>query len=163
MTYEEYRQHMRKYSRDTMVMSFVVTKHPDFEALEKAGDEVIPWLLNDLLDPDWHCSHCYSEGFEFPPGWEWDAVKRNWPTDTGVPCTVCKGKGSINSWACMHLLWDHVGRDKGPKIEEWMRGRHAALTKLWQKWGEQHGYLPVTPDEPEATNLLTRILKAIGW
>lgn len=108
MTYEEYRQHMRAYSRDTMVMSFVVTKHPDFQALKDAGDEVIPWLLHDLLDPDWYCAHCYGEGFEFPAGWEWDSEKRNWPTDTGIPCTKCKGKGGINSTRLSWCVRSHV-------------------------------------------------------
>src|SRR5271157_3488634 len=97
----EYRQHMRKYSRDTMVMSFVVTKHPDYQALKAAGKEIIPILFADIVDPAWHCTHCYGEGFEFPVGWVWDNERRNWPTDTGIPCSECKGKGNVNSWA-----WD---------------------------------------------------------
>ena len=96
MTREEYRQHMRTYSRQTMHMSFVVTKHPDYQALREAGKDIITFLLEDLIDPRWYCSHCYGEGFEFPPDWEWDAVKRNWPTDTGIPCTRCNGRGGTN-------------------------------------------------------------------
>jgi hypothetical protein len=162
MTKDEYRQHMRKYSCDTMVMSFVVTNHPDYQALVKeAGKEIIPYLLDDMFDPNWNCSHCYGEGFEFPPGWVWDNELRNWPTDTGIPCSKCKGKGSINSWACMTLLWDKVGRDNGPKIENWMRGRHAVLTKAWRKWGEQNGYLPASPEEKESPGVLARAGRAL--
>ena len=69
MTKEEYRQHMRQYSRDTMVMSFVVTKHDDYQALKAAGKEIIPWLLEDLLDPYWCCNTCHGEGYEFVPTW----------------------------------------------------------------------------------------------
>lgn len=167
MTKEEYRQHIRKYSRDTMVMSYVVTKHPDYQALQAAGDEIIPWLLEDMLDPNWHCDACYGEGFKFPDGWVWDSVKRNWPSDTGVPCPKCGGKGSISSWGCMSLLWDKVGRDNGPKIENWMRGRHDVLCKCWQKWGEARGYLPPTPDAPKPdfpTRVGHQILDFIlGW
>jgi hypothetical protein len=159
MTKDEYRQHMRTYSRDTMVMSFVVTKHPDYQALKAAGKEIIPWLLADLLDPTWHCSHCHGEGFEFPANWVWDNEKRNWPADTGIPCLQCKGKGSINSHACMMLLWGKAG-DDAPTVENWMRGRHDKLTKTWQKWGEQRGYLPPTPDEePSALRKIARALK----
>lgn len=147
MTKDQYRTHMRKYARETMIMSFVVTKHPDFEAMQTAGKEIIQYLLEDLIDPKWHCDHCYGEGFEFPAGWVWDNEKRNWPTDTGVPCTVCKGKGGINSWACMTLLRMAAGEDS-PKIEEWMRGRHDPIVKVWRKWGQQNGYLP-GPEIPE--------------
>src|SRR5271157_4500882 len=116
MTAEEYRKHMRTYSRDTMVMSFVVTKHPDYRAMREAGKEIIPFLLADMLDDQWHCSACYGEGFEFPAGWVWNNETRNWPTDTGIPCPACKGKGSINSWACIMLIAEITGDDR-PKIE----------------------------------------------
>ena len=162
MTRESYREHMRCYSRDTMVMSFVVQDHPSFQVLKAAGSDIIPFLLEDLLDPDWHCDHCYGEGFEFPPDWVWDNVKRNWPTDTGIPCSVCKGKGSINSWACMMLLGMAAGTDR-PKVPEWMRGRHEPLTKLWQKWGEQRGYLPATPDDPEEPGILAKIWRLVAF
>jgi hypothetical protein len=49
MTYEEYRQHMTAYSRRSAVMSFVQTRNPDFIALTEAGDEIIPWMLQDLV------------------------------------------------------------------------------------------------------------------
>lgn len=160
MTREEYRQHMRKYSRETMVMSFVVTKHPDYQVLREAGKEIMPYLLEDMIDPHWHCNKCYGEGFEFPAGWVWDNEKRNWPEDTGIPCPECKGKGSINSWACMTLLAEKAGEDR-PKIEEWMRGRHDPIVKVWRKWGEQNGYLPVTPDEEEQPDVLTRVGRAL--
>jgi hypothetical protein len=157
MTKDEYRQHMRKYSRDTMVMSFVVHDHPDYQALQAAGDEIIPWLLADLVDPDWHCNSCYGDGFEYPAGWqeEWDK-NRVWPTDTGIPCHECKGKGNVCVHACMHLLWEKVG-DDAPVIEKWMRGRVAALTDLWRKWGERKGYLPPTPDKPRL-GILARVI-----
>src|ERR1700675_3046977 len=119
MTRESYREHMRRYSKDTMVMSFVVTKHPSYQVLLAAGSDIIQYLLEDLLDPNWHCSHCYGEGFEFPPDWVWDNEKRNWPTDTGIPCTECKGKGSINSWACMTLLAEAAGDDRPVCKYEW--------------------------------------------
>jgi hypothetical protein len=151
---------MRRYSRDTMVMSFVVTKHDDFQAMLAAGKEIIPYLLEDLLDPNWHCSHCYSEGFEFPPDWVWDNEKRNWPTDTGIPCTECKGKGSINSWACMTLLAQAAGDDR-PKIENWMRGRHDPLVKEWKKWGEQRGYLPAPKEESPEQGILAKVSQAV--
>ena len=158
MTKDEYRKAMRTYSRDTMVMSFVVTKHPDYRLMREAGKEIIPYLLADLLDPAWHCSHCYGEGFEFPPDWVWDNVKRNWPTDTGIPCTECKGKGSISSWACMTLLAEITGDDR-PKCERAWQGRHDKLTKMWQKWGEERGYLPPTPDDsPSALRQIGRAI-----
>jgi len=49
MTYAEYRQHMTDYSRRSAVMSFVQTRNPDFIALDAAGDEIIPWMLQDLV------------------------------------------------------------------------------------------------------------------
>jgi hypothetical protein len=148
MTKDEYRQHMRKYSRETAVMSFVVAEHPDYKALQAAGAETIPWLLEDLLDPNWHCGACHGEGYEFVPTWEeeWDKDKTYPPRSTGNVCPECKGKGNISSWACMHLLFKKAG-DDAPEVEEWMRGRHGVLTKLWRKWGEKRGYLPATFDE----------------
>ena len=154
----EYRQHMRKYSRDTMVMSFVVTKHPDYQALKAAGKEIIPYLFADIVDPAWHCTHCYGEGFEFPVGWVWDNERRNWPTDTGIPCSECKGKGNVNSWACMMLLAEAMG-DTRPKIPVKFQGRHTEIVKIYLKWGEQHGYLPPTPDEEPSG--LTKIFRGI--
>ena len=158
MTATEYRQHMRTYSKDTMVMSFVVTDHPDYQALKAAGMEVAPYLLVDLIDPDWHCDACYGEGFEFPAGWAWDNKKRNWPTDTGIPCPKCMGKGSINTWACIMLLTEIAGDDR-PKVEVYMQGRHAALIDLWRKWGELRGYLPPTTDTPGG---LVGFIKKLG-
>jgi hypothetical protein len=161
MTKDEYREHMRKYSRETAHMSFVVYKHPDYQALQAAGDEIIPWLLRDMLDPNWHCDACHGQGYEFAPGWEQEWVKDKvyLPRSTGNPCPKCKGKGNICSWACMHLLFEKTrARGDAPEIEEWMRGRHDALTKLWRKWGEQRGYLPAVPDEPGA---LAKIGRAI--
>lgn len=162
MTYEEYRQHMRKYSRDTAVMSFVVAKHPDYQALREAGNEIIPWLLTDMSDPDWHCNHCYGEGFEFPPNWVWDNVKRNWPTDTGIPCTVCKGKGSISSWACMMLVAEKAGNLR-PYVEPRYQGKHDALVRIYREWGERNGYLPPTPVvlEPSGMRRLGRAIFGI--
>ena len=159
MNSTEYRCHMRKYARDTAVMSYVVTKHPDYQALSAAGREIIPFLLADMFDPNWHCSHCYGEGFEFPAGWVWDNEKRNWPTDTGVPCTQCNGKGNTSSWACMHLLWEIIGRNsgEGPVVEDWMRGKHTALMNLWRKWAGEHGYMSPVPDAPEEPGRLRRI------
>jgi hypothetical protein len=155
VTKDEYRKAMRTYSRDTMVMSFVVTKHPDYRAMREAGAEIIPYLFADMVDPAWHCSHCYGEGFEFPADWVWDNVKRNWPEDTGIPCTQCNGKGNVNSWACMMLLAEAMG-DTRPEIPRKFQGKHDAIVKIYLKWGEQHGYLPPTPDpEPSA-------LKKIG-
>lgn len=154
MTKDEYREHVRKYSRETMVMSFTVTKHPDFQALKAAGAEVIPWLLEDLLDPHWHCNLCFGTGTEFVPGWQdaWDKGDKTWPPkSTGNRCPECQGKGHISSWGVMHLLWEAVGRDKGPKIEKWMQGKHDVLVKQWRKWGEQQGLLPVTPEEKPDT------------
>jgi hypothetical protein len=161
MTRESYREHMRRYSKDTMVMSFVVTKHPSYQVLLAAGSDIIQYLLEDLLDPNWHCSHCYGEGFEFPPDWVWDNEKRNWPSDTGIPCTECKGKGSINSWACMMLLSYAAGSDR-PKVPDWMRGRHEPLTNLWREWGEDRGYLPMTPRPAPEPNIVTKLLRAVG-
>lgn len=149
MTKDEYRQHIRKYSRDTAVMSFVVYKHPGFQALLGAGDEIIPWLFADLFDQNWHCGSCYGDGFEYPTGWqeEWDK-NRVWPTDTGIPCHECKGKGNICTWACMTLLFEKTrARGDAPVVENWMRGKHTALSNLWRKWGEKRGYLPPTPDQ----------------
>jgi hypothetical protein len=149
MTKEEYREHIRKYSRDTAVMSYVVYKHPDYQALQAAGDEIIPWLLDDLLDRNWHCGSCWGEGYEFVPTWLEEFNRdRTHPRSTGNPCPECKGKGNICSWACMHLLFEKTrARGDAPEVENWMRGRHDALTKLWRKWGERQGLLPVTPDE----------------
>ena len=159
MTKDDYRQHMRKYSRDTMVMSFVVTKHPDYQALKAAGMEIVPYLLADMLDPDWHCNTCYSEGFEFPAGWVWDNEKRNWPTDTGIPCRACKGKGGISSWACISLIAEIVGDDR-PKIETRIQGKHEAIVKLYREWGELRGYLPpTTTDKPGG---LAGFMKRLG-
>ena len=160
MTKEEYRQHMREYSRDTAVMSYTVTKHPDYQAMKEAGEEIIPYLFADMLDSNWHCSHCYGEGFEFPADWVWDNEKRNWPTDTGIPCAQCNGKGNVSSWGCMTLLWEAVGRDNGPKVEDWMRGRHDVLVRQWCKWGEQRGYLPPTPG-PSRLEKLGRLIFGI--
>jgi hypothetical protein len=148
MTHDEYRQHMRKYSRDTMVMSFVVYKHPSYQALREAGNEVVPWLLEDLIDPDWHCDHCYGEGFEFPADWVWDSVKRNWPTDTGIPCSQCRGKGNLCHWACMSLLAEHAG-DERPKAPRSIHGKIVPLTNMWKEWGEQRGYLSSSPEVKE--------------
>lgn len=161
MTKESYRQHMRKYSRDTMVMSFVVTKHPSFQVLRAAGADIIPYLLEDLFDEHWHCNHCYGEGFEFPPDWVWDNEKRNWPTDTGIPCTECHGKGYINSWACMTLLWEAVGRENGPKVKESQRGRHGELTRLWREWAEDNSYLPKTPRPVPEPNFFIKLLRGL--
>jgi hypothetical protein len=151
MTKEEYREHMRTYSRETMTSSApAVYTHPDYQALKAAGEEIIPWLLADMLDPDWHCRLCFGEGVEFVPGWQeaWDKGDKTWPPkSTGNRCPECRGKGHISSWGCMSLLWEIVGRDNGPQVENWMRGKHDALIKTWRKWGEQHGYLPPTPNE----------------
>src|SRR5271154_616737 len=49
MIYEEFRKHMTDYSRRAAVMSFVLTNNPDFQDLLLAGDEIIPWLLQDLV------------------------------------------------------------------------------------------------------------------
>lgn len=170
MTKDEYREHMRKYSHDTMSSSFVVTKHPDFEALEAGGQGIVPWLLEDMLDPNWHCDACYGYGYEFAPGWQeaFDADRSNWPPKSaGRPCPKCKGKGNVSSWGCMTLLWGIVGREGGPQVEEWMRGKHDVLVGLWRKWGEKRGYLPPTPDDPEpdfATRLGRKIVNAVsGW
>jgi hypothetical protein len=154
----DYRRHMRKYSRDTAVMSFLVTKHPDFQALQAMGGEIVPWLLADLLDPGWHCNSCYGDGFEYPAGWQevWDR-DRVWPENTGVPCHECGGKGNICVHACMRLLWENV--DDAPKIERWMSGRVNVLTGLWRKWGEERGLLPATPG-PEP-GFLTRAFRAL--
>lgn len=154
MNKDEYRAHMRKYSYDTMVMSYVVTKHPDYLVMQEAGMEIVPYLLVDMLDLNWHCDLCRGLGYELVPTWEqeWYDDATFPPRSTGNNCPKCGGKGNINSWACMMLLTAAVGEDK-PKVENWMRGRHGALTKLWQKWGEQRGYLPPTPDEPKPGRL----------
>jgi hypothetical protein len=155
MIKDEYRQHMRKYSRDTAVMSFVVTDHLDYKALQAAGSEIIPWLLADLLDPDWHCNTCYGQGYEFVPSWR-DEYERGWennrvlypPRSTGNACPECKGKGNICSWACMTLLFEKTrANGDAPIVEKWMQGRLDALSNLWRKWGEQRGYLPPTPED----------------
>jgi hypothetical protein len=147
MNATEYRDHMRRYSRNTMVMSFVVTKHPDYQAMLAAGREILPYLYADILDPAWYCDKCFGEGFEFLPDWQetWDKSKI-WPVDTGVPCPACNGKGNVNSWACIMLLAEAMGDDR-PKIPKKMQGKHSAIKKLYLKWGEKHGYLPLTPEE----------------
>ena len=162
MTREEYRQHMRKYSRETMVMSFVVTKHPDFEAMQAAGKGIIQYLLEDLIDPAWHCVSCSGYGYEFVPTWreEYEEKKTYPPRGTGNTCPACRGKGNINSWACMMLLRMAAG-DDSPRIENWMRGRHDPIVKVWRKWGEQNGYLPVTPEIEEEPDVLTRVGRAL--
>lgn len=48
MTYEEYRQHMTDYSRRAAVMSFVQFNNPDYKALMAAGEEIVPWMVQDL-------------------------------------------------------------------------------------------------------------------
>lgn len=161
MTREEYRQHMRKYSRDTMVMSFVVTKHPDYEAMRAAGKEIIQFLLEDLINPHWLCQTCSGYGYEFVPNWrvEYDKNKTYPPNSTGNNCPECNGKGSINSWACITLLAEKAG-DERPKIEKWMRGRHDPIVKVWRKWGEQAGYLPVAQSE-EQPSVLAKLVRGL--
>lgn len=161
MTHAKYRQHMRTYARETMVMSFVVTKHRDFEAMQAAGKGIIQFLLEDLIDPAWYCQKCSGYGYEFVPTWmdEYGKSKVYPPRSTGNTCPECKGKGCINSWACITLLRLAAG-DDSPKIEEWMRGRHDPIVKVWRKWGQQNGYLPVTPEEKEEPGILTQIGRA---
>jgi len=59
MTYEQYRQHMTDYSHRCAVMSFVQTRNLDYIALLLAGDEIIPWLLQDLVTQNTHGSAPY--------------------------------------------------------------------------------------------------------
>lgn len=144
-------------------MSFVVTKHPDYQAMKAGGMTIVPFLLDDLLDPDWRCDACHGEGYEFVPTWreEWEKLKNYPPRGTGKVCPKCNGKGNVSSWAAMQLLWEIIGRKNGPHVEEWMRGKHVVLVKLWQKWGEQHGYLLPTPDdEPSGLAKVGRMLLA---
>ena len=166
MIKDEYREHMRTYSRETAVMSHVMYNHPDYQALQAAGDEIIPWLFADLLDRDWHCNLCMGFGTEFVPGWQeaWDNGDKTWPPkSTGNRCPGCKGKGNICSWAAMHLLFEKTrARGDAPVVENWMRGRHDALTKLWSKWGEKQGLLPPTPDEkPGAFATIRRAMSGL--
>jgi hypothetical protein len=159
---DEYRQHMRTYSRDTAVMSFIMHKHPDYQALRGAGSEIIPYLLADLFDPDWHCDACLGYGQELVPTWreEWEQHKTHPPRQTGNICSQCNGKGNVCSWAAMTLLFEKTG-DDAPTVEDGMRGRHDVLTKLWRKWAEQRGYFPPTPVEPSGWTKLGRVVVGI--
>lgn len=148
MTKEEYRQHMRTYARETAAMSYVATKHPDYQALKAAGKEIIPYLFADMDDPDRYCGSCHGYGYEFVPTWqeEWDASRIYPPRSTGNICPECEGKGNICSWACVTLLFEIAGEDR-PVVPKKMRGKHDAIIRLCRKWGEQRGYLPQPPDE----------------
>jgi hypothetical protein len=157
MTKDEYRQHMRTYSRDTMALSFVDTKHLDYQALREAGKEIVQYLLEDLVDPDWYCQRCYGYGYEFVPTWGQETYP---PRSTGNPCPECKGKGVICSWACLSLLADIVGDDR-PKIENSMRGCHDDIVKVWRKWGEENGYLPKTLDAKRVRGVFVKIREAV--
>ena len=143
-----YRTHMRIYSRETMAMSFVVTKHPDYESLLTAGKEIIPFLLEDIRDPNWYCTSCFGYGYDFVPTWdtECDENCTHPPRSTGEVCPKCKGKGNINSWACMTLLAQIAGDDR-PVVEERIRGRHDPLVNMWLKWGQERGYITLAPGE----------------
>lgn len=175
MTREQYRAHMRRYSRETMVMSFVVTRHPDFQALSGAGMDIVPFLLEDL-QVKWFCQKCNGHGTrlltpeEAESSWHresrelWNKHHPDAPSNTVEVwdvCSECEGYGSVNTWAVVTLLAQAVG-DKRPKIEEWMRGRHDPIVKVWIKWGQQNGYLP-GPEIPEVKRQtlrekLTRLL-----
>lgn len=162
MTKDEYRQHMRKYSKDTLIMSYVVTKHPDYIALREAGKEIIPYLLEDMLDPNWYCGACNGFGYEFVSTWEeeWYDHMTFPPRSTGNICPKCSGKGHVNSWACMMLISGIAG-DDCPKIANWMRGRHDPLLRAYRKWGAERGYLPPIPEEPNALTKVGRTIMGI--
>lgn len=48
------------------------------------------------------------------------------------------------------------------KVKESQRGRHGELTRLWREWGEDNGYLPMTPRPPKEPGIVTKLLRAIG-
>jgi hypothetical protein len=162
MTYEEYRAHMRTYSRETAVMSFVVQKHPDYQALQAAGNEIVPWLLKDMLEPFWHCDECHGFGMELVPTWqkEWEDSKTYPPRQTGKVCSKCNGVGYINSWACMMLIAEKMGDDR-PKIPPADRGKHDAICRIYRNWGIEHGYIQ-GEIEPEPPGILDQIKSAVG-
>src|SRR5574337_1225210 len=164
MTITEYRDRMRRYSYETMVMSFVVTDHPDFKALQAAGEPIVPFLLTDLKDNLGFCKTCHGLGYELAPvrdrDTDWQARHAWPPQSTGKPCPECHGVGHVNSWAVFYLL--RTNAPGHPVIETWMRGRHEPIRKAWLKWGEENGYLPPTPPLPRRSGFLSRLVKLLS-
>lgn len=49
-SYEQYREHMRKYASETGMMSCTQSHHPAFQAMLSMGTEVVPHMVLDLHD-----------------------------------------------------------------------------------------------------------------
>jgi hypothetical protein len=48
ITKEQYREHMNHYAHETSHMSFTITAHPDYKAMLAMGEDIIPYLLEDI-------------------------------------------------------------------------------------------------------------------
>jgi hypothetical protein len=127
---EQYHQLMHAYASTYMAMSFAVTGSVEFQALQKMGKSIIPFLLLDL-----------------------NRTHEDWLH------TVRTRTNMFDSWAIMLLL--RINADNGPKFEEWMQGRHDAQRKVWLKWGQKNGYLPVSQNE-ERPGLFQRFAQWLG-